>query len=114
MYMYVAVHVLVYYGRWDSYYHNSWGAYPATYVGVSHVRYPVPQAPNGQHGPAPQSVFMSAEEELVTFSHGREPPFSQLEDDPQVSLRCSYRALFRNVVQHVLLRLCTPLLNRVL
>ena len=114
--------------RWDSYYHNSWGAYPATYAGASHVRYPVPQASNGQHGPAPQSVFMSAsgrgahawsspshrdqplepaEEELITFSHRREPPFSQLEDDPQVSLRCSRRALFRNVF-HVL-RLCTLL-----
>lgn len=87
------------------------------------MRYPVPRAPNGQHGPGP-SVFMSAsgrgahawsspshsqpldpaEEELVTFS--RESPFSQLEDDPQVSLsrRCSHRALFRNAF-HVL-RLC--------
>ena len=115
---------------------NSWGAYPAPYAGASHVRYLVPQAPNGQHSPAPSSAFMSAsgrgahawsspshsqplepaEKELVTFSHRREPQFSQLvsqlEDDPQVSLRCICSCwTFRNVF-HVL---CLyTLLNKVL
>ena len=91
--------------RWENYYHNCWGAYPAVYTGASHVRYPVPQLAadagcqhwgeydvfNGQHlnmehRPGLQShgqQFDPAEEELVTFN--RESPSVSLEDDdPQV------------------------------
>ena len=82
--------------RWESYYHR-WGAYPATYAGASHVRYPVP---DGQyyHDDTPYSVFTSAsgegaqawtspsssqhldsEEEPITYGNS---PIS-LEDDPE-------------------------------
>ena len=89
--------------RWES---NSWGGYPATYAGASHVRYPAAQLvaddQHGQSGARGNQVFTSAsghgahawtspsnsqqsdpaDDDLLTFS--RESPFSQREDDPQV------------------------------